>query len=74
MTLNIKSVLVMFVIEVARYRLSPNVAYTVHVSAKVKSGIERKREREREREREFETKEYDHRVEIKSKYDKKHTW
>ena len=71
MTLNIKSVLVMLVIEVARYRLSPNVAYTVHVSAKVKSGIER---REREREREFETKEYDHRVEIKSKYDKKHTW
>ena len=62
----------MLVIEVARYRLSPNVAYTVHVSAKVKSGIERKRERERERE--FETKEYDHRVEIKSKYDKKHTW
>ena len=61
----------MLVIEVARYRLSPNVAYTVHVSAKVKSGIER---REREREREFETKEYDHRVEIKSKYDKKHTW
>ena len=52
MTLNIKSVLVMLVIEVARYRLSPNVAYTVHVSAKVKSGIERKRERERERERE----------------------
>ena len=51
MTLNIKSVLVMLVIEVARYRLSPNVAYTVHVSAKVKSGIER-RERERERERE----------------------
>ena len=49
MTLNIKSVLVMLVIEVARYRLSPNVAYTVHVSAKVKSGIER-RERERERE------------------------
>ena len=44
--------LVMLVIEVARYRLSPNVAYTVHVSAKVKSGIERKRERERERERE----------------------
>ena len=40
----------MLVIEVARYRLSPNVAYTVHVSAKVKSGIERKRERERERE------------------------
>ena len=40
----------MLVIEVARYRLSPNVAYTVHVSAKVKSGIER-RERERERER-----------------------
>ena len=39
----------MLVIEVARYRLSPNVAYTVHVSAKVKSGIER-RERERERE------------------------
>ena len=62
----------MLVIEVARYRLSPNVAYTVHVSAKVKSGIERKRERERERE--IETKEYDHRVEIKSKYDKKHTW
>ena len=62
----------MLVIEVARYRLSPNVAYTVHVSAKVESGIERKRERERERE--FETKEYDHRVEIKSKYDKKHTW
>ena len=61
----------MLVIEVARYRLSPNVAYTVHVSAKVKSGIER---RERERERELETKEYDHRVEIKSKYDKKHTW
>ena len=64
----------MLVIEVARYRLSPNIAYTVHVSAKVTSRIERKRERERERERELETQEYDHRVEIKSKYDKKHTW
>ena len=61
----------MLVIEVARYRLSPNVAYTVHVSAKVTSRIER---REKERERELETKEYEHRVEIKSKYDKKHTW